>query len=230
LNSDNKDVEQYVEYVYQGDGECIEVPCMINNIKIMGLVDTGANVSLIDKSFVEENNWAVTPRTGSFNQAIEGQAQNRIGQVENVVVRAGKESATIDLDVINLSGNTRFIIGMNLFNKLGFKLSNIPFTWPVSEPIIDHKVKSVSENEHIENVDSNGIANEWKRVIEDNINLPSSSVCKLENSELSINTGDNKPSWIRQYPIPQALIEKVKERIQLWKDNKWIVDAPNSCQ
>ena len=59
--------------------------------------------------------------------------------------------------------------------------------------------------------------------------MPVSSTCKLEDSVLSINTGDAKPSWVRQYPIPQALIGRVLKRIQEWADNGWIVPAPTNC-
>ena len=121
------------------------------------------------------------------------------------------------------------IIGMDLFDKLGLKMSNIPITWPPrmnQEKDLNLDDKDVSEKNKVlrnalleeksSQTDDNGIADEWRKVLEDNLSMPESSTCKLSNSTLGINTGDNKPSGIRQYPIPQALLEKVNKQVQLW--------------
>jgi hypothetical protein len=46
------------------------------------------------------------------------------------VIRIGKESANILLEVANLNGEVKLLIGMNLFKQLEFKLKNVPFLWP----------------------------------------------------------------------------------------------------
>ena len=107
----------------------------------MGLVDTGANVSIIDIKIVEHNNWTITKVEGEINQAFEGQAQARIGELKNAIVNAGTYSVKISLEIAKLSGKTEFIIGMDLFNKLGFKLSNIPLFWPQNKSNIPKKTK-----------------------------------------------------------------------------------------
>ena len=76
----------------------------------------------------------------------------------------------------------------------------------------------------------NGIALEWKEIIYRNLKLPVSSVCKLPDAIISINTGDATPSYIRQYPIPQAIQGKVKARIDEWLKNNWIIEAPSNCR
>ena len=125
----------------------------------------------------------------------------------------------------------KFIIGMDVFGQLGFQLNNIPFTWPTEVVAkVKQKVEPVANNTELsEAVNQTGIAHEWKKVLEDNAKLPIGSVCKLPGSILSINTGDASPSYIQQYPIPQALTAKVKERVQTWYDNKWVKDAPAGC-
>ena len=62
-------------------------------------------------------------------------------------------------------------------------------------------------NEQIE------IPQQWKKVLEDNKKLPEGNICALEDIELVIDTGTVKPIWVCQYPIPQALHEKVSKRI-----------------
>ena len=49
---------------------------------------------------------------------------------------------------------------------------------------------------------------------------------QVPGSVLSINTGDASPSYIWQYPIPQAITSKVKARVQTWYENGWVKDAP----
>ena len=81
-----------------------------------------------------------------------------------------------------------------------------------------------------EGVDSFGIANDWKAVLTANQALPVNSLCKLHGAELSIDTGNAEPVWVRQYPIPEALHARVAERVQLWIDNGWVEPAPEDCR
>jgi len=115
-------------------------------------------------------------------------------------------------------------------------LNDMPFSWPQDEPVIKQKpatemvVIADKQSELSENIDKDGIAFEWKKIIKDNLDIPVSNVCKLPNAVISINTGDSTPSYVRQYPIPQALTGKVKARVEEWKKNGWIMDAPRGCR
>ena len=62
-----------------------------------------------------------------------------------------------------------------------------------------------------------GIAKEWEKVLADNQAIPKDSLCKLPEAVLHIHTGDARPIWLRQYPIPPAYLERVKARFQLWQ-------------
>ena len=208
------------------ESNCIEVPCTVNGERIIGLLDTGSNVSLINEELVQQCQWKITPQTGRITQAILGEDKQRIGEISNAEIKSGQNTVIGNLEVAKLSGDIKFIIGMDLFNKLGFQLHNIPFSWPENKKQI--KPKKTEEIEEM--VENDGIVDEWRDVIEDNLRLPVNSTCKLPDATLSIETGDVKPSWVRQYPIPQALINKVKDRVQLWKNNGWIVEAPINCQ
>ncbi len=48
--------------------ECVEIPVVVNGLKLMALLDTGANVSAINAQIVHENNWTVVPRSGTIKQ------------------------------------------------------------------------------------------------------------------------------------------------------------------
>ena len=79
-------------------------------------------------------------------------------------------------------------------------------------------------------IGEDGIPQAWRKVLEDNASLPASSTCPLEESEVSINTGDAKPVWICQYPVPQAMEQKMIRRVDEWRDNNWVSLAPDNCQ
>ena len=114
---------------------------------------------------------------------------------------------------------------------MGFEIRNVPYTWPVVE---DPQEKQQAEMENLkkrkEKEEESIIPEEWRKVLEDNNKLPLKSVCTLPGAELEIDTGDADPVWVRQYPIPEALREKVTKRVKEWADNGWIVRAPHNCQ
>jgi hypothetical protein len=64
-------------------------------------------------------------------------------------------------------------------------------------------------------IKENGITHAWKLIQKNNTKISVNNKCKLVNISVAINIEDVEPSYIRQYPIFQALLEKVKARIQL---------------
>jgi len=223
------------------DSGCLQTPCTLNGKRLMGLVDAGATISFVDRKFAEESGWKIIPKKGKLRQAFDGSDRDRIGIIENLQLENGLRSIEATFEVADLSGNEKLILGMDLFPKLGFELRNVPFTWPT--PKIEEKLLKKDEEDDEDVSDGNdesrntgkGGTNEdsfeeWKEVLEANRQLPPSSICALEGSELAIETGNSKPVWIRQYPIPQALHKKVDVRIQEWIENEWIIEAPRDCR
>jgi hypothetical protein len=156
----------------------------------------------------------------------------RIGAIENAEVKAGKRSARACLEVAKLGYNTNMLLGMDLFDQLGFGLNNLPFSWPEEEKV-EIEVKSRKKIPEVvempPGVGEDGIAEEWRQVLADNAALPEGNVCKLPEAILDIPTGDSKPVYVRQYPIPQALVERVRERIKQWDAAGITIEAPWNC-
>ena len=219
--------------------EGIHTPCIINGLKITALVDPGAMISFIDRDLVLNNGWKIHPCSGSIKQAMTGSEIPRIGEVRDLELLNGSKELQVTLEVGNLSGGEKLIIGLNLFGLLGYQIRNIPILLPSADNIKPDGENVLNKKDKIRDINAelkehgiaeDGIAEEWKSIIIDNMNLPISSTCLLPESELSINTGDNKPVWIRQYPIPYGLQEKVEKRVEEWKNNGWITLAPSNCQ
>ena len=192
----------------------------------------------MDKKLVVENNWKISPNIGVIRQAMFGSEMARMGEVKDVEIRNGTKRIIVKLEVGNLSGGEKVILGLDLFDQLGYQIQNIPILFPASETEeVENKKKRQREitKEDAEElqrfgIGGDGIPKEWRKVLEDNMALPVSSTCPLPESVVSINTGDNKPVWIWQYPIVQGLMEKVNNQVEEWKLNKWISPAPHDCQ
>jgi len=197
----------------------------------MGLVDAGATTSFIDRRFAERCGWRIAPRMGNVRQAIDGSEKKRIGVVENLRLENGSRDIVVTLEAVDLSGNEQLILGLDLFRSLGYELRNVPFTWPaVRNETASIRMAEATREAEAKLPEAEALPEEWREVLSANEALPVSSVCKLEGSELSIETGDNKPIWIRQYPIAEALQRKVEARVQEWVRNGWVRRAPSNCQ
>ena len=210
---------------------CLHTPCYLEGEKIIGFVDAGATTSFISKKWVEIRGFKIVPRVGKILQFIDGSEHPRIGAVENLLLENGIKKIKVNLEVAALSGDEELIIGMDLFKPLGYELLNVPFTWPEKKPIENTHKKEVGRIlERPIGVGEDGIAEEWRKVLEDNQNLPVDSRCRIEDSELSIETGDAEPIWIRQYPIAEGYRYAVDAQVQTWSKVGTIVPAPLNCK
>ena len=166
----------------------LHTPCFLEGEKVIAFVDGGASNSFVSKNFVEKKKWVIEPQSGSVKQAFANTQVPRIGIIRKKLLENAQKRVLIDLEVVNLEDQETLIIGLDLFKLLGYEISNIPFTWP--QPTDNHtkKVKPKYDDTKPDGVDQNGIAEEWKKVLEDNQALPKNSKCKLPDAELAIET------------------------------------------
>jgi transposase InsO family protein len=208
----------------------IVTPCYLNGEKVMAFVDSGSDHSFVSINWINKYHQKIIPLEGTIKLAIDGQSVPRIGYLEAATLENGKHIVHLDLEVANLHGDEEILIGRDLFEPLGFYIGGVPFAWPQSPPTVEVKPeKKRTEPVPLSNVDSNGIAQEWKQVLADNEAIPSTSVCKLPGAELALETV-GEPVFRRQYPIPQAYHEDVTRVVEEWKANGVVVDAPMDCK
>ncbi len=196
----------------------VTTPCRLNGIDVTALVDGGATTSFISLDFVKRHKLDIRPKNGIIAQALDNCRMKRIGIVKDAILENGARALPVTLEVAILADNIELIIGMDLFEKLGYELRGVPFTVP-SKPAESSEAKE-------ETTADGEIYESWKKVLEDNQKLGPKSICKLSGTELPVPTGDAKPIWIRQYDLPQALHSKITERVNLWKANGWVTLAP----
>ena len=209
----------------------LRTPCNIESIPVLGLVDGGATHSCISTELVRQLKLPIIPVDGQLRQVVAGTAQPRIGRVLNVLLENGKRSILVDLEVANLDSNEKLILGLDVFSKLGFEITGVPFHQPERSDS-ELQVKSVKNSLSTElppEVNAEGIHESWNEVLAANQALSSDSRCKLRNSELSLET-NCKPIWTRQYPIPIGYQQSVRDQVQSWASSGTIVYAPDGCQ
>ena len=209
----------------------VRTPCLLQGHKIFGLVDAGATHSFIDYEWAKSHDLTIIlVKEGKIVQCMDGSEIPRIGVVKQAKLENGTNSILVDLEVAKLSGGEKLILGLDLFKPLNYQLLNVPFTWPQSIQSPPTIPKAITQLPNDGKIPTDGIVSEWKESIERNQALGPKSVCNLPNSELAIETGDAKPIWTRQYPIPEALMERVTQRVKEWEDNGWITNAPSTCK
>ena len=101
-----------------------------NGVATSVFVDASALCSFISLQLVQENQWVIKPCKGTICQAMSGSETSRIGQVVNVELRNGSRIVTTTMEVANLLGGIKVIIGLDLFGLLGYKLKNVPILFP----------------------------------------------------------------------------------------------------
>jgi hypothetical protein len=223
--------EDIPQVVNLRSGGSILTPCLINGRSVMALVDGGADISFISSKIVTELDLTITPVIGKIKQFANKSELDRIGYVDKVTLENGSRKLLVRLEVAEMSGEEDLLIGTDLWRPLGYELLGVPCTLPTvpedtksSQPMdINGKIK---EKEFT----AREIVDEWKQVLTDNQCLPKNSRCQLDGAELSINTADAKPIWIRQYPLVEAYRAKVTDKVQEWLDQGVITVAPKGCQ
>lgn len=219
----------------QSHVEPFRTNCTLNGHRISAFIDSGASCSAVSRKLAIQQGWKIVPATGKLLQAAVGSAIPRIGVVQDVEIRHGKMKIIASLEVVDLGGEEDFILGRDLFVKLDLSLGNLAFLWPQDERLMDEIAKvavpdALRTEERPVGVDKEGIAEEWQEVLTDNDAISIFDQCKIEDSELPLDTGDNPPVWVSQYPIPQARHDAVKLRIQEWLNKGIITFAPRDSK
>ena len=101
---------------------CLHTPCYLEGEKVLAFVDGGANISFVDRRWVQKRGLTVEPRKGTLTQLVDGSTLPRVGVVCGLCLENGKKVLRVDLEVADLSGEEEVIIGIDLFEPLGFQV------------------------------------------------------------------------------------------------------------
>ncbi|KAG1536023.1 hypothetical protein G6F47_012968 [Rhizopus delemar] len=191
----------------------LHAPFLLNNHRLIALVDTGADVSFISKNAVNKLKLRIIPVHGSLLLADKEQTVKRLG-------------VTDKLNVGNQRANYA-IFGRDILPRLGIHLVGVATNWD------DNKVKfddSIEDSEYIPNVSNAGTPEEHEALlqalqshIDKNQQIAVHSLCNLPEAVVQLNTPHGKHAHVRQYSIASKMMPIFDESVKTWLENGVIV-------
>ena len=197
-----------------------QIPITINDYQIMAMIDTGAQVSFIDKELTKALNLEVLETNGDIILAEQLKIR-RVGRTEPVKLKTTDVELTCSLELTELNEN-KVIIGMDLLFKLGIGLVGLPIDFPI-ELKIDSKVPR--EDKRIEE-EKLAVPDCILGAIDRNEDIKITSFCTLPESVITLPTINNSAVYRRQYNIPEMLKKEVDNQVNNWLSAGTIKLAP----
>ena len=207
---------------------------IINGEQLIAIVDTGAQVSLLNRNYVYETQDMFTniiPVKGRLAYVQKGSFSERIGKTQPLEIEySGKLTLKHSFEIIEMDpseSKTSVILGRDLLPKLGIELHNLAHTFKDNEISIDESI--YAEEELIPNVSKAGNESEHKAFMDSlkdclqaNSEINVHELCPLEEAVIYLNTTPGKVAFTRQYPIAYSLQTVVQEQIEKWLADRTI--------
>ncbi|KAG1464221.1 hypothetical protein G6F56_005129 [Rhizopus delemar] len=213
------------------DQSSILTPIYIQNDKLLALIDTGAECSVISLNYCLKNkiSYVMSSTHSSLNAA--GNNSVRIyGITENLNINYNGINTKHSFHVINMDEELSLYLGMDILPKLGIGLTGVAHMWDNEKPNIydDH-----IDDDQPPNESPSGNEAERKRffkyiipLIKENEAIDKSSFCTMPESIVELPTPDANRTFVRQYPIAYSLQPAVDEAVQTWLKDGTITFAP----
>jgi hypothetical protein len=212
---------------------------LIGGIRTIGVLDTGSTISLMSLAMSKKHRFALVRTGGSMEGAFPGVSIPRYGKTTVAVVcgSISIERATFEVSELHPSlGDV--VIGMDLFYVLGFSLACVPAAFPdteVSMPVVVCTIEEQIKARSYVPIDATAVdptllakvMESWKALLTANASIAESDHIRHPLAVLHVDTGDTRPIFIRQYPVPQHRRAMISERVDEWARKGWIEKAPD---
>ncbi|OBZ81189.1 Retrovirus-related Pol polyprotein from transposon opus, partial [Choanephora cucurbitarum] len=208
---------------------------MINNEKILAMLDTGADTSVINKNYDFEDRSIVEniiPAKGTLEFIDENSSVSRIGRTQPLEIRyRGKPVFLHSFEVMAMRPTRpALLVGKDLAPKLGITVSNLAHTFDDQEDI--SFADTVDEDKYKPNVtracsqeEYEAFMTEMQPYLDANANINIHDLCPLKKAVVYLKTPPNKIAFTSQYPIAYELLPVVREQITKWEKDITIETA-----
>jgi hypothetical protein len=212
-------------------------PVTLNNVNTFGIIDTGANISVINKQFATDHNIKFRKVSDSLILAN----GNKVACMQTIDF-VNVEYDNIDhvvkhkLDVIEddiMSYENKILLRIDLLPKLSIHLMNVAVKHKGLKKDLDDSIPDIV---YEPNISPAGTVQEQKafdaaihKYIKTNKSLNKSSLCNITEAVLYLPTPPGYVANVRQYPIPYTLKSKVMEVIDGWLSDGIITPAKPSA-
>lgn len=218
-------------------------PLLINDTRILGKVDPGSDISIINKSILNKkfSNIKNIKALGGYlmflgnNNDGSPNSTKRIGTTEPLKVTymngiTFKHSFEIIEFNDEMAEEFDVLLGVDILPLLNIYLSGVAHKWP------DHPDKEIEQFRNInydtdnaynpENADY-GTLDERKllmkqieKALNNNKEIPPDAVCTMPESEVHIPISNPKDCYVRQYPLAINAYKEIDKQIKEWLENK----------
>ena len=198
--------------------------------EIVGLLDTGSSHFLVKKEIFEKMEGKEVVAPTSYKGVEGGLVQQQKGKLVKCQTCFGETDYIAYPQLAQLA--VEALVPLQIGLAMGLEVKRVPKYWISKlQKSNDRKwVQSVRERlkeTKFLKAQREFVLNRIKRALRENSKLPPNTRCNLPNSSFRIELKEGVVASNHcQYPIPEAMILKVKERCGEWVENQWVVLLP----
>ena len=209
----------------------IEFTLTIDSVETTGMLDTGAEASIMSRDFANQLNLPCESTSIQLQSFSKNSIVVPCGIARNVKVRFGSQFESIDFIIINEMTSNNILLGMDFFQKFSLYIGGIKLNFAKENELSS---QHAPKNEYSFSVHQN--TDQREHILETIAPLIQENqktlkkFCKHPEATVSLDTGTNPPSWVSQYHIAKHLHDKVDVQIQEWLANGIITNTPQGCE
>ena len=198
--------------------------------EIVGLLDTGSSHFLVKKEIFEKMEGKEVVAPTSYKGVEGGVVQQQKGKLVKCQTCFGETDYIAYPQLAQLA--VKALVPLQIGLAMGLEVKRVPKYWISKlQKSNDRKwVQSVRERlkeTKFLKAQREFVLNGIERALRENSKLPPNTRCNLPNSSFRIELKEGVVALNHcQYPIPEAMIPKVKERCGEWVENQWVVLLP----
>ena len=196
--------------------KCLIMHLLLDDVRTIGLLDTGCDVSYISHSFAKRNNFNISGQTTTVRTAIPGMTVQSYGMSDPIEVRYLKRTAKVTFYVIDIDGFDA-MIGLDDLPNLGWFGGELSLDFPDAEPPVEDPVMPTVD------VDVTpppaALMTAIDQALVANLAMPTSAYCTMPEAEIDIQTPPDASVYIRQYKLPERVRPAVSDKVKSWLDN-----------
>ncbi|SAL98522.1 hypothetical protein [Absidia glauca] len=207
------------------------VPIQIESHRTFALLDSGANFSSLDRTFILNKQISFSSINGNIQLADNHYSTKRIGKTNALNVTYNSKAHKISFEVMDLPKNESYtcVIGTDYFQKLGIFLVGLATSYDDTAPLqFDDERKDIPKPDE----SPAGTALEQKlfyqaikNSVTNNQKVDKRSFCTVPESIVTLDTPAGKTCYKRQYPIANNLMPLIDEAVTKWLNEGTIVRA-----
>ena len=218
-------------------------PIYVENVKLLGKVDTGSDISCINKSVFINKLKLSTIMKASGTLEFLGNSVKRLGSTEPLTLSyINNISFKHNFEVVDFNEHMDFdvLLGTDILSKMNIGLTGVAFHWnrdniySTLNECSDDQIRNVNfvNGDQVDEPDNTpfGTVNERdafmtqiELALKTNEEIPITSFCTVPESVVRLPTKEGATAFQRQYPIPHTLKPVLQTQIDEWLKSGTIV-------